>query len=234
MTTLHLLSGGAAQGLVTGLQARFKAEQGHDLHCGFGAVGVMKDTLLSGAPCDVLILTQALIEQLTASGQVRAGSARGLGRVKTGVAVPTGEAQPAVSTPDALRAALRAAQGIYFPDPVKATAGIHFMNVLKQLGLDVELAAKLRPFANGAAAMAALAAAAQAGEKGLVGCTQITEILFAPGVDWVGPLPVEFELATIYTAGVTTQSKDPQAASALIDLLTTADNASRRADCGFE
>ena len=31
-------------------------------------------------------------------------------------------------------AALLAAKGIYFPDPLKATAGIHFMNVLKGLG----------------------------------------------------------------------------------------------------
>ncbi len=41
---------------------------------------------------------------------------------------------------------LLVARGIYFPDPVKATAGIHFMSVLKRLGIDAELASRLQPF----------------------------------------------------------------------------------------
>ena len=51
--TLKLLSGGAAQALVGRLAARSAvAVEGT-----FGAVGAMRDKLLSGAPCDVLILT---------------------------------------------------------------------------------------------------------------------------------------------------------------------------------
>ena len=50
----------------------------------------------------------------------------------------------------------RPAQAQTLPDPVKATAGIHFMNVLNQLGIDVELGDRLRPYSNGAAAMQAL------------------------------------------------------------------------------
>ena len=91
MPALHILSGGAAQGLVTQLRERFKAEQHCDIAGTFGAVGMMKDKLLAGTPCDVLILTDALIAQLTASGQVVAGSEKDLGIVKTGVAVKSGE-----------------------------------------------------------------------------------------------------------------------------------------------
>ena len=133
MTSLHLLSGGAAQGLVTQLQDRFQAQHGCSIKASFGAVGVMKDSLLAGSPCDAIILTEALIAQLTASGDVMAGSARALGVVKTGIARKDGDAPVLVSSPAALKAALQAARGIYFPDPIKATAGIHFMNVLKQL-----------------------------------------------------------------------------------------------------
>ena len=229
--TLHLLSGGAAQALVTRLQDRFLTQHGASIDATFGAVGMMKDKLLAGAPCDVLILTDALIAQLTASGQVVAGTERALGVVKTGIAVKTGEARPAVSTRAELTAALQAASGIYFPDAVKSTAGIHFMNVLKQLGLDQELADRLRTFPNGAAAMTAMA---QSTETGLLGCTQDTEILYIEGVDLIADLPTEFELATVYTAAVCTGTKAPASAAALIDLLAGADAAGLRVACGFE
>jgi molybdate transport system substrate-binding protein len=231
MKAIHLLSGGAAQALVTGSQERFLALHGYAIEPTFGAVGMMKDKLLGGAPCDVLILTDALIAQLTASGQVVAGTARALGVVKTGIAVKTGEARPAVATRAELKAALQAASGIYFPDAVKSTAGIHFMNVLKQLGLDQALADRLRTYPNGAAAMTAMA---KSSEKGLIGCTQDTEILYIEGVDLIADLPKEFELATVYTAAVCTGAKAPQAATELIGLLAGAEVASLRVECGFE
>lgn len=231
MTSLNLLSGGAAQGLVTQLESQFFGEAGRAIRGTYGAVGMMRDKLLAGEPCDLIILTQALIEQLSASGDVVAGSAQNLGCVKTGVAVKTGEAQPQLNTPDQLKATLLAAKGIYFPDPVKSTAGIHVMRVLKQLGIEEAVAAQLRPYPNGATAMREMAAC---NETGLIGCTQVTEILFAPGVELVAHLPKEFELNTVYTAGICTQSDQPQAASLLMDLLISPQAASLRLTCGFE
>ena len=231
MAVLNILSGGAAAGLVEALREGFERQTGHPIHGDFGAVGVMKDKLLAGAVCDVLILTEALIGQLAGSGHAVAGSAQPLGRVKTGIAVKTGEVMPHVSTPEALKTALLAAQGIYFPDPVKATAGIHFFKVLQQLGIDAQVASRLRPFPNGATAMREMA---QCAEPGLIGCTQMTEILFTPGVTWVGSLPPVFELATVYTAAVCSASANPQAAAAVVALLSGPDEANQRQAAGFE
>ena len=231
MTNINLLSGGAAQGLVTQLEHRFETEHLCSIDASFGAVGMMRDSLLAGAACDIIILTQALIDQLGASGEVLAPSARALGVVKTGIAVKTGDALPAVSTPAELKAALQAARGIYFPDPFKATAGIHFMAVLKELGLDDELASRLHPFPNGATAMNAMA---EAKGSGFLGCTQATEILYTDGVDLIAPLPREFELATVYSAAVCTRATEPKAASALIALLVSPDAQAVRSACGFE
>ena len=231
MTSLQLFSGGAAQGLVRQLDARFQAQQGCSISASFGAVGTMKGKLLAGSPCDVILLTKALIAQLTASGDVVVGSARSLGAVKTGIACKAGETPVTVDSPAALKGALQAASAIYFPDPVKATAGVHFMNVLRQLGLDIELADRLRPYPNGAAAMQALA---DAPGTGVIGCTQVTEILFAPGVQWVAPLPAGYELATTYTAAVCARSSRPDQAKALVELLAGKGTAAIRLQCGFE
>jgi molybdate transport system substrate-binding protein len=234
MNQLHILSGGAAKGLVGQLEAQFLA-QAHSTVSGingtYGAVGLMKDQLLAGAPCDVLILTQALIEQLTARGNVVAGTASALGLVKTGVAVKTSEPQPKVDTAASLKATLLAATAIYFPDPAKATAGIHFMKVLQELGIADELASRLRVFPNGATAMGEMA---KSSEVGLVGCTQVTEILYTAGVQLVAVLPKQFELATVYTAAVCTKAAQPLEAAALIKLLISSEAAELRRLGGFE
>lgn len=231
MSSLHILSGGAAQGLVNQLRGAIYNETGRAVEGSFGAVGLMRDKLLAGEPCDVVILTQALITDLTTNGHVQPGSATPLGVVKTGVAVKSGEPQPKVDTPESLKAALLAAKGIYFPDPVKATAGIHFMNVLKQLGIDGQVAGALRPYPNGATAMKAMAEASGAG---LIGCTQVTEILYTPGVQLISLLPKEFELATVYTAAIAAKAEQPQAARMMIDLMAAPAAAELRRSGGFE
>ena len=139
-TALQLLSAGAAQGLVRALEPRLRDELGLTLAARFGAVGAMKEALLDGGqPCDVLILTDALLRELAAAGAVQGATQVDLGRVRTGVAVRSGTPAPDVATPEALRAALLAADAVYFPDPERATAGIHFMKVLRTLGIDEAL-----------------------------------------------------------------------------------------------
>jgi molybdate transport system substrate-binding protein len=227
---LTILSGGAANGLVSALTPQFKAETGAEVAGTFGAVGAMRDKLIGGASADLLILTSALIAELTKAGHVVAGSAADLGTVATGVAVRSGDPAPAVGDAEALRAALRAANGIYFPDPRLATAGIHFAKVLERLGIAEEVAPRLRTFPNGQTAMAALGA--QPGGRP-IGCTQITEILNTKGVALVGDLPAEFALATVYTVGICAKAPSPELARHFAALLTGEDSRELRRRLGF-
>ncbi len=227
---LTILSGGAANGLVSALAARFKQETGADIDGTFGAVGAMRDKLVGGANADLLILTAALIAELTKAGHVVASSAADLGAVATGVAVRSGDPAPAIGGADALRAALRAADSIYFPDPRLATAGIHFAKVLERLGIADEVAPRLCTFPNGQTAMAALAAQ-PAGRP--IGCTQITEILNTKGVSLVGDLPAEFALATVYTVGICAKAQAPELARRFAALLTGEGSRDLRRKLGF-
>ena len=228
---LHLLSGGAAAGLVEPLQAGFESTHACQLKATFSAVGAMKEKLLGGDRCDLLILTQPMIEGLIASGHVRANTLRALGVVKTGVAVKQDSPRPAIGTRAELQAAFRAAEGIYFPDPKLATAGIHFFKVLQALGLEVELADRFHTYPNGATAMRAMA---QASGARVIGSTQVTEIKYTSGIDLVGLLPHEFELATVYALGIPTQAQEPLLAQHLADLLTSETTRALRLSGGFE
>ena len=227
---VYLLSGGAAAGLVNPLKAEFEAKHNCTLHGTFSAVGAMKEALLQGAPCDVVILSKAMVQSLIDSGHVKAGSLRALGVVKTGIAVKHGTTHPAIATRADLQAAFRAAEGIYFPDPKLATAGIHFFKVLQTLGLDVELADRFRTYPNGATAMKEMALATGP----LIGCTQVTEIKYTEGVDLVGVLPQEFELATVYALGISSQAQQPQLAQALAEALIDTSTEELRIAGGFE
>jgi molybdate transport system substrate-binding protein len=105
------------------------------------------------------------------------------------------------------------------------------MKVLQSLGLDVELADRLRVFPNGATAMRAMSQDAGAH---LIGSTQVTEIKYTEGIELVGLLPQEFELATTYTLGISSQAQAPQLAKALTDLLCSDSTRELRMKGGFE
>ena len=227
---LRILSGGAAQGLVRALTPQFKARNGCEIEATFGAVGAMRDKLLAGTPADMLILTSALIVELARAGHVIAGSAADIGTVPTAVAVRSGDPVPSIGDVAALRKALRAADGVYFPDPKLATAGIHFAKVIEALGLGEELKNHLRTFPNGATAMRELAAV-KGGRP--IGCTQVTEILAMPGVTLVGSLPKGFELATVYTIGICAKAQEPELARQFAALMTDTDARELRERLGF-
>lgn len=202
----------------------------------FGVVGAMRDKLLAGEPCDVLILSTKLMEELAVQGKVDVASIAPLGAVPTGVALPlavdAGLQAAQIADADGLRAALLASTGIYFPDPIKATAGIHFAKVLDALGISGQVASRLRTYPSGATAMSAMAADAKK-ESGLIGCTQVTEILYTEGVRLVGALPEAFRLETVYAAGVCSASSHKAEAAELVEWLSGEASALIRKQGGF-
>lgn len=228
---MNILCAGAAQGLVKTLQDAFAASTGTQVAGRFGAVGAMKEALLAGEACDVMIVTAAMVAALQAEGRLVPGSEAALGRVRTGVAVREGEPVPDVSTADTLRGSLLAATAVYFPDAQRSTAGIHFAAVLERLGIAKAMAPRLRTFPNGATAMRELAADPQ---PGAIGCTQITEINYTPGIVLVGALPQAFELATIYAAAVSATAADPALARRFVELLAGPQSRTQRSQGGFE
>jgi molybdate transport system substrate-binding protein len=230
MSTLRLLSGGAAQGVVNALAPEFQHQTGFAIQGTFGAVGAMRAKLRSGEPADLVILTAALVADLAREGHLVGTSAADLGEVQTSVAVRAGDAAPLVGDPEALRAALLSSDALYFPDPEQATAGIHFAGVLEKLGIRSELADRLRRFPNGATAMRELAASRAARP---IGCTQTTEILNTPGVTLVGPLPKGCDLATVYTAAVCANAAQPDVAQRFVTLITSDRAREIRSGAGF-
>jgi molybdate transport system substrate-binding protein len=227
---LHLLAAGASRGLINALQPRFTSETGAELDVAFVVAGAVRERFLGGEPCDVVILTETLLDQLGARGLL-AGNQQPIGVARTGIAVPIGTSVPEIRTTSGLRNALLPSGGVYVPDPQISTAGSHFKSVLRELGIAEQVMRSLRAFPKGATAMRELA---QATEANAIGCTQITEIVDTPGLTVAGPLPDELGLATVYAAAVAARSVQPDVAQRLVTLLTGPDSLQLRVAGGFE
>ncbi|MBR0931531.1 substrate-binding domain-containing protein [Bradyrhizobium diazoefficiens] len=230
MTTLNILSGGAAQGLVRGLAEAFKAQTGFGIDGEFGAVGIMADKLRAGTAADLVILTQALLAKLAEEKLVVPSSITDVGRVETALAVRSRDPKVTVRAEADFRDVLRSADAIYVPDTKASTAGQHVAKVLDRLGIAYEVASRLKIFPNGATAMRELANSTASRP---IGCTQATEIIATDGLVLSGSLPPGSELVTMYTAGVATRAAHPTEAAALIALLTGADHRELRQSAGF-
>jgi molybdate transport system substrate-binding protein len=229
---VNVLSAGACKGL---FQALFpKRLKSGKIVAEYGAVGAMQEKLLNGQACELLVLTLPMLEKLASEKWVDASTIRVVGHVGTGIAIPNRLASvPDVASDATLKANLLAASQIHFPDPKRATAGIHFQNVLTNLGIAATVADRCMHYPNGAAAMAALAKNyAKFGDL-QIGCTQVSEILYTPGIKLVAELPDPYRLRTTYAAALTPSGVESKRAIKMLEKLTGQSQASLRQSGGF-
>jgi molybdate transport system substrate-binding protein len=158
-----------------------------------------------------------VVEALVQQGKIRQDSMVTLARSGVGVAVPKGTIKPDLSSVEALKRTLMAAKSFTYPDPaVGAASGIHFRTVLERLGIAEEVNAKVELFKD------TLTEFAISGHADIA-ITQPMEILATPSYEFVGWLPPELLDYDKFTwaAGVTANTREPKAATALVTFLSS-------------
>ena len=216
-TETTLLAPGGIKAPLDELVPRYEKKTGQKVKATFGSGGGTRKQIVSGQAVDVPII-QLPDSDVLASGQVVAGSATPLASVAVGVAVAHGAPKPDISTPEAVKRMLLAAKSISYPDPSGgAAAGVSFQDTLKRLGIADQDQAKVKIGSGGADAMVKVA-------KGEVeiGLTFVSE-MDVPGIDIVGPLPAQIAPPTRLEGFVSAHAKDPAAAKALLDYLSSPD-----------
>jgi molybdate transport system substrate-binding protein len=113
-----------------------------------------------------------------------------------------------------------AAKGVSYPGAtLGAGVGVSIDESLKKLGIFEQVQAKSKQTRTGGAAMA-LAASGEV-EVALTFLNEISD----PGVEVVGPLPLEVSTPTALVGFVSTHAKDPAAAKALLEYVSSPDKA---------
>ena len=227
MTGAILLFGAiAVRPAVHPLIASFETAAGLKVASKWELNPTVKAQIEVGEPFDVVITNPNLIEDLTASGKVLAGSQVPFGRISMGVAAKAGSRTFSVDTMEAFEHTLKSAKSIAYAS--EGTSGGYFSALLDRLGLAAELRSRLVPVSGGQTATSVARGQAE------LAVVPITSILAAtPDVMLLGPFPAELQSHIDFDLAVSSTTH-PGAAEQLTTFLTSPELDARLAASGIE
>ncbi len=191
--------------------AQFENSTGNKLTIREGLRDEFIRNIETGVAFDVLILPPPAIDALIKQGKIVPDTRRNLARSGIGVEVRAGAPKPDITTVEAFKRALLGAKSIAY---LRVGGGEYLAGMVERLGIAEALKPKtIRPPTDIVSELVAK------GEVDL-GMVVITQIMTTPGVELVGPVPPELQFYLVLTAGVSANSKAPDAARALIKFLT--------------
>lgn len=209
---IKVLSTHAVMEVLSDLGPRFEVTSGHRLSVSYDPANVIKRQIEGGAAFDVAIVTKSVIDDLAGQGAILPDTRTGIARSGLGLAVRKGGSKPEITTVEDFKRALLAAASV--ARSKDGTSGIYFETLLERLGIAQEMRGKIR--LGGSGRIAELVAS---GEVELA-VQQIPELLPVTGIDFVGPLPMELQLYTVFSAGIGNACKEQAAAKAFVNSLT--------------
>ena len=215
---IHVLSSGGFSAAYKQLAPKFEQATGNRLITTNGpSMGNTHDAiparLQRGEPVDVVIMVGYALDSLINEGKVVPGSRVDMARSKIGAAVRAGAPEPDISTVDALRRTLLAAKSIAYSD---SASGVYIQNeMFKHLGIADQVKGKARMIPAEPVGQVVARGGAE------IGFQQISELKPVPGITILGPLAPEVQRVTVFSAGIATGAKAPQAARALIAYLAS-------------
>jgi molybdate transport system substrate-binding protein len=197
------------------LLPRFERESKLNIDTEWVGMSDIRKRMLSGEVCDVVIGSAGLMEDLMRIGSLDSRSRVDLVKAGVGAAVRSGAKQPDLATVEALKAALRAAKSIVYSS---GPSGVYVAELFQRLGLEDELKAKARQAPPGVLVGELVAK----GEFELC-FQQLPELRQVAGIDFVGPLPAEVQLVTLFTGAVHSKAADAKGAESWLRFLRSPD-----------
>src|SRR6185295_10960018 len=158
--------------------------------------------LSAGVAADVAILSREGLSELIAAGAIAAGTDVDLARSGLGAAVRSGARRPDIATVAAFKQALLGAKVIAVP---ASTSGIYLTDELfPKLGIAGKLNIRVTPRGTQSAALVA------AGEADIA-VQPVSELVRAPGLDYLGEIPAELQLIQTFSAAIVRGSSEQEA-----------------------
>lgn len=217
MAQLEVLISGGFQGPYSQMLPSFEKMTGITVITKSGASQgsgpkTIKAQLVTGVTADVVILSREGLAELIAENKIVPNSDVDLAQAPLGLAVPTGNAKPDISSTKAFADALVKAKKIVVPG---STSGIYLSKELfPKLGISEQISVQITE--RGSQATAALAAR----EANIV-VQPSSELVNISGIDYVGPLPNSIQLIQTFAAARVMNSSNSEAAKKLIEYLSS-------------
>jgi molybdate transport system substrate-binding protein len=211
--TIEILSTHAVFEVLAKLGPQFEKVSGHKLSCRYDPSNAIRRHIDSGAAFDVAIVTRMAIDDVARQGKIVADTCVDIGRSGLGISVRKGARKPYIGTVDDFKAALLAAKSVV--RSTEGASGQYFEKILDRLGIAGEMRNKLKFGPSGR--VAELVARGEAE----MAVQQISELMPVRGADFVGPFPPDLQHYTVFAAGVSAASSNPDTAKAFVRTLTT-------------
>ena len=212
---VKIISGPATAGVLAQIAPQFERDTGNKLTSNGGVTGVLKQLIENGEPFDLAIIPGPLMDSFMNQGKIAPGTSIPLVRVGMGVAVRSGAAKPDISSADKFKQAILDAKSVTFVPQGETAAQL--AKVLDRLGIAEQVKTKAQPKQTVAEAVRAVAS----GEVELY--FSLTNIIASgKGIELAAPFPAELQHFLVINTGISAAAKEPGAAKALVDLLTSA------------
>jgi molybdate transport system substrate-binding protein len=228
---LRVMTSGAFRAALQQLMPGFERATGNTVVVIEGASmgdgpATIPNRLARGEAADVVILADEGVRQLIARGLIAADGRVELVRSSIGMAVRAGAPKPDIGSVDALTRVLLAAKSIAYSS---SASGVYLSTELfPRLGIADRIRDKAKRIDSGP-----VAAVVARGEAE-IGFQQISELLPVPGIDIVGPLPPGAQRVTVFSAGMVANTRQRDAARALISFITSSASAAVIRKTGLE
>lgn len=225
---IAVLSAGAVEQGLRAAAAAFEKRTGHAVKIAFAPAPQIRTRVAGGETWDVVIAPPAVLDEFAKAGKIENERVT-LGRVGMGVAVRAGAAVPDISTVEALKRSVLAAESLVF---TRGSSGVYFEALLKKMGLYEQVEGKIMRYDDGASAMGHVLK----GKGNEVSFGQLTEIRLYrdKGLRLVGPLPAEVQNYTTYVGAPMTARGKADIARAFVRHLGSPDGKALFAAAGIE
>jgi molybdate transport system substrate-binding protein len=197
----------------------FERETGHKASFTFGPSQRITRQVSEGEQNDVTITSDHGLEELIKQGRIVAGTRADLASSAMALAVQKGAKRPDISSAEKFKEALLAAKSFGMSNPVGGgQSGKNLAAIFERLGITEAMKAKTTYGPGGPAGLIGFYLVRKEVE---IGIQQLPELMAVPGIDIVGPLPPDIQSMTVFSAGLSSAAKQPDAGKALIKFLAT-------------
>ncbi len=210
---LRVVASNGVKTFVEALVPTYEKTRGRRATVTYGTSSVLVKDITGGAAFDAVIMTNDAMAQIGKAGKL-AGTPVPIARARVGLGVPHGSRKPAAATAAELKQTLLAAKGITFAGNGASRPTIEAM--FTKLG--VAEAVKGKTFLD--VGSDGSIARVHAGEADLL-ITLVSEIMPAPGIDLVGPIPAEFGGDVKFVGSVGASAADAAGAREFLALLAS-------------
>jgi molybdate transport system substrate-binding protein len=223
---VRVLSTLALKGAVMALSERYHAANGQRIDADFAPTVALLERLGKGEAADGVILTREAVDDLAVAGKAVKASCVDLARSYVGVAVKAGAPHPKVGNEAEFRATLLHARAVAYSRI--GASGIFFAQLIERMGIAAEINARACVVPVGFTAERLVA-----GEADLA-VQQVSELKLVPGIEVVGPIPVELQTPMLFSGARLTASAKAAQSDALLKYLASAEVAPVLRESGLE